>query len=214
MAQARDDGIVVGYGARETGLRRPASWGAEGMRAALLRRDVDRPLSIDRLVWPSVFDFHPELEPPYTGLYAGLWDSLQRLRQHLDRQELSGEEYVIAAFTVITAGCQSAEVADISRCGEVTVPGKLDAGWRFLGYDVADDSATSALITMRAAADAADPEAHRRRWAGHLNRAHLFDDLAPAVELRRHSNRVIPAHAPFFVYGLWSIREGDTKARR
>ncbi len=49
-------------------------------------------------------------------------------------------------------------------------------------------------------------EALREDWGPHLNDYHLFEDAESALAFRPVANRIVPEHAPFFVYGLWLIR--------
>jgi hypothetical protein len=44
-------------------------------------------------------------------------------------------------------------------------------------------------------------------WGPRLNEHHLFKDADSALAFRLVANRIVPEHAPFFVYGLWLIRE-------
>ncbi len=210
MAQATPGEILLGFDARERWFGEEEPWGAEWITGALLRRDIDKPLSIDRLVWPSIFDFHPELEPRYTGLYGQMWESLEQLERHLRQAALTRDHWLVA-FAVMPAACDSEQLARSREWGENTSPKQLDSDWQLLGYDVADDSANSSLVTMRAAGDATHPKSLRTRWGPHLNRAHLFADCSQAAEFKRFSDQAIPDHAPFFVYGIWFVRvRGDS----
>ena len=57
------------------------AWPLQRRRTFLLRDDVTAPLSVDTMVWPSVFDDRPT--PEWTGANAGLWEDLSELRRHL-----------------------------------------------------------------------------------------------------------------------------------
>ena len=45
----------------------------------------------------------------------------------------------------------------------------------------------------------------RSQWAGLLNEHHLLGDLEKAFEFRDLSERRVPEHTPFFVFGLWLV---------
>ena len=45
----------------------------------------------------------------------------------------------------------------------------------------------------------------RRRWGPHLNEHHLFDDMDRAVEFEAMTDKRVEEHAPFYVYGIYSI---------
>jgi hypothetical protein len=76
-----------------------------------------------------------------------------------------------------------------------------------LGFDVSDGSLLSGLSNC--GYSKRDIPALRMRWAPYLNAHHLFDDLKQAYEFRDQSNQRVLEHAPFFVYGLWFIKEVD-----
>ena len=48
------DEIVIGFDARQAGEHDPR-WDDQRRERELLRRDVARPLSVDRLAWPTIF---------------------------------------------------------------------------------------------------------------------------------------------------------------
>jgi hypothetical protein len=50
------DEILIGFDAREAGEHDPRWDDDERRELFLLRRDVARPLSVDRAAWPTVFD--------------------------------------------------------------------------------------------------------------------------------------------------------------
>ena len=67
---------------------------------------------------------------------------------------------------------------------------------------------------IRAEADAGQREfeemfrrARFLNWGPRLNEHHLFKNAESAFAFRLVTNRRVPEHAPFFVYGLWLIRE-------
>jgi hypothetical protein len=85
-----------------------------------------------------------------------------------------------------------------------TSPAGRDPGWSFLGYDVADPS-------ISGLSNCGYSEEDRRElapvWGPRLNAHHLFDKLEHADEFRTLTDTRVPEHAPFFVIGLWLIRE-------
>ncbi|HEX8703058.1 MAG TPA: hypothetical protein VF815_29745 [Myxococcaceae bacterium] len=85
-------------------------------------------------------------------------------------------------------------------------PYTVDAGWTFLGYDVADlGGSISGLMNCGFLPGQDDVEALRAVWGPKLNSRHLFDDVADAVAFKDFSNHRVPEHRPFFVNGLWLL---------
>jgi hypothetical protein len=76
--------------------------------------------------------------------------------------------------------------------------------WALLGYDVADGSLLSGLSNCGYTPE--EREHLQQRFAQHMNRFHLFDDLDQALAFKDETNKRVPEHAPFFVYGLYRIR--------
>ncbi len=78
--------------------------------------------------------------------------------------------------------------------------------WELLGYDVSDGFLLSGLSNCGYRED--ESEELKRKFGGNLNQYHLFGDLEAAREFREIRNEQVPEHAPFFVYGLWSVGNG------
>lgn len=70
-----------------------------------------------------------------------------------------------------------------------------------LGYDVADETMTSAL--MNCGFTGADAGTAAASWGARLNERHLFRSVEDALAFRAEAELRIPEHAPFFVYGLY-----------
>ena len=214
------DDLVTGFDAR-VAVDGDDAWSEDKKRQwQLFRLDVRRPLSIDTLVWPSLFDRHDELRPDYIGLGYPLWEKLSRLNQIVKRHDqLKALDSDVIACALIVELCTLAErrvwheflpPVGKENIGPSTIlasPSAIDERWTFLGYDVADESGTSALITMRHPTDAGQIDELRTRWGPRLNDAHLFDDRSQAGQFKKLSNQRIPEHAPFFVYGLWLVTD-------
>jgi hypothetical protein len=207
--------LVLGFDARQAD---PAPWD-EGRRTRfLLRLDVLQPLSIDRMVWPSVFDLHPELAPPYVGPY-GYWEDLGDLRRHVDASRATLGDAWLAAFAVVTTVCAADEWTALDgflrgihpdgtpgeHPSSVAHPAAVEESWSFLGYDVADLGGISGLANCGFLPEREDIAALRDRWAPRLNSVHLFGDLGAAREFKEFSNRRVPEHAPFFVLEIWRV---------
>jgi hypothetical protein len=77
--------------------------------------------------------------------------------------------------------------------------------WPFLGFDVGSGGLLSGLMNCGYEDD--ERTAMTELWGPRLNEHHLFEDAESAFVFRHVTNRRVPEHAPFFVYGLWLIRE-------
>lgn len=204
MTDGDRDLVLLGYAAREWWLGGEDSWGAEWKRQALAAGEVEKPLSIDRQVWPTVFDELDLAEPAYTGLFPGLWADLGRLEVHLASfPDLAARRWVLAAFAVRLASCPAIPETSWREWASDVVPARLGEGWLWRGHDVADRDGASALVVMRGALDERDPDLPGR-LAHHLNRWHLLTSGEEAARLVAAADAAVPAHAPFCVYDVWT----------
>lgn len=209
---------LVGFDMREPD--RAELWDAARRERFLLRVDAPLPLSVDTLVWPSAFDTgqgiglpQPERErwrlagipvPSWIGPNAGLWDDLGRMRQHLAAHQGQPRAYVEVAVSWFSddgftdAGVVGPYLAPVT-------PPLRGVGWRLLGYDVADGSLVSGLANC--GYSPTEAAGLRQEWRARLNDHHLFSDVRQALQFKQLSDRRIPEHAPFFVYGLFTVEE-------
>ena len=90
-----------------------------------------------------------------------------------------------------------------------TVPASLNKEWTFLGYDVADDGFISGLSDCGYEAD----ELHLKTgWELALNEWHLFTQKKQAIKFQRMTNQRVDEHAPFCIYGLYSLLQSGGDA--
>ena len=180
-------------------------WSEERRSTYAIRADVASPLSTDPLVWPSVFDqgvgigLSPALRakmglsglelPAWGGRHGPSWDSLERLEESLAERALHLSVRLMA-ITKISAE-DAAEPRFVPR-----------DGWLFLGFDVSDAGLISALCNC-GYSGREELEQSRDRWAHELNEHHLFDGVDQALAFKAASDKRVPEHAPFEVYGLW-----------
>ena len=186
-----------------------AHWDDRRRSAYLLDEGVNRPLSVDPLVWPSLFDvghgigFSTEERtrlglagalgessalPAWVGPNRPFWEDLGALRDHLRGTGAASPSSVLIAVTICALD------------GTLPMPGTQ---WERLGYDVADSSLISGLSNCGYTAQ--EVAELRPTWSGRLNDHHLFEDVQPAFEFSQLTNRRVPEHAPFYVYGLYVV---------
>jgi hypothetical protein len=84
-----------------------------------------------------------------------------------------------------------------------TDPRTLGDGWDLLGYDVATPFLLSGLSNC--GYNEQQKNALSRLWLGKLNKVGLLTDLDDAVAFTEVTNRRVPEHAPFLVFGLYEL---------
>ena len=199
---------VIGYDARVWSTDAPG-WLEQRRTQYLLRPDVSMPLSTDDAVWPTMFDIESDsaaslTRPQWTGRNGGLWDDLGRLTQCLeDAWGATWPPCRLVAVTVAYGPLSADQRAEWDeRTTEVT-PAVPSPEWDRLGYDVSDDWLLSGLSNCGYHGDEVGPM--RERWGRHLNEYGLFDDAGTAGEFMTVTDERVEEHAPFFVYGLYSV---------
>jgi len=186
---------LLGFDAREVSL---PPWDASRRDLYLLRRDVQKPLSVDSTVWPSLF---PVDLPEWRGPNQGLWDDLSRLRASLGQRSSQAHWTVAVSWVSIDGFSKPSPSAGPYR--EPMTPPAIDPAWRRLGFDVADAGLTSGLTNCGYLQT--EVAGLRASWASDLNEHHLFTDVAKAFAFRDLTDRRVPEHAPFFAYALWLV---------
>ncbi|MET0623348.1 MAG: hypothetical protein ABW250_10250 [Pyrinomonadaceae bacterium] len=197
------DERVVGYDAREMWSGAGAAWDAARREAFLFRPGVEKPLSTDTIVWPSVFGLEGGApRPAYTG-YQDLWNSLSELELFLAGIEsLKTRPYSIVAVTLPLPLRDPGELERWEFELGATSPSIHEEAWPLLGYDVADRWLLSGLSNCGFLPGVEDVKALRDEWSPGLNEFHLFEQISKASEFRDLSDERVREHAPFFVYGL------------
>jgi hypothetical protein len=184
--------ILLGFDAR----RRDAAPPRERLFGFLLRPDISQTLSVDTLIWPTAV----EDSPAWVGMNAPFWEDLVSLERHV----AGGEPHTLIAATWHFAPGEAR--GPVGPYIGPTTPLARDPEWKLLGYDVADP-------TISGLSNCGYSEQELRElspvWGRRLNERGLFDDPADAFAFRDLTNLRVPEHAPFFVLGLWLIREVD-----
>jgi hypothetical protein len=211
---------LLGFDARERADELTTLWSADRREQFLLRANVATPLSVDVLVWPSVFDIGqgiglPRSErerlhlagvslPAYTGTNVGLWEDAPRMLDYLSQRGAETRPYVVIAVSWFTGG--GASGADsFGPYPARTLPATRHPSWQRLGFDVADGSLLSGLTNCGYQMEEAP--ALRAQWGPRLNQSHLFDTVDDALQFGSLTDARVPAHAPFRVYGLYLVDE-------
>jgi hypothetical protein len=163
----------------------------------LLRDDVDKVLSADPIVWPSLV----ETRPAWTGANVPFWENLRRLESAVSAAQETSPYRIVAASWHREAGQEHV----LGPYAERTEPDVRDPAWPLVGFDVTDGSFLSGLSNCGYGEQERGLLADR--WGPLLNRHHLFTEAEDALEFRALSDQRVPEHAPFHVVGLWLVRE-------
>jgi hypothetical protein len=205
--------VLLGFDVREMFLSSTQTWDLARRDAYLLRGDVRKPLSVDSMVWPSVFgDGLSDREreriqldamhlPKWRGPHQGLWDDLTRMQASLG--PLASLEHCTVAISWVSTDGFLAPPGDAGPYRERIKPPTSSAEWRVLGFDVADAGFTSGLANC--GYRPAEVAAIRDSWASDLNDHHLFTNVDRAFAFKALTDRRVPEHAPFFVYKLSEV---------
>jgi hypothetical protein len=212
MEEAVPRGRLLGFDARESDeelAREPLAYDVR--QQILLRPEIQRPLSIDRHIWPTHFLYHPRIrhlvaarQPPLIDAdpdcAGGLWLSLEHMQRRLS--EHARRAIPIAVELFAPAEITVAEFPSSLIYSEPN-PSSVPAGSLLLGYDVADAGFLSGLANCGYSKEEA--EALRPGWAGKINDFGLLRSQEDALAVVELSNGRVPEHAPFWVSGLYRV---------
>jgi hypothetical protein len=172
-------------------------WDDARRESYLLRRDVGRPLSIDRTVWPSCPMADGQRSPD-----ALPWVSIEEVRQRAVEARTTHQLRVVT----IVLGLVIENANDEALAASQGIENQMivEPGWQLLGFDIAD-GALSGLSNCGYKADEAT--GLRDAWAGRLNGHGLFDEVHDALAFRTVTEARVREHAPFAVYAMWLVED-------
>jgi hypothetical protein len=193
-------------------------WDATRRARYLLRPEVQWRLSVDGLVWPSVFrlkgldqlsDSPIEIDPDVAG--GDPWRDLDRLRACYDAHRAPAPDGVFIGVELLSEREAEAQTLPYVLPGgiqaavwlEPTCPERLPEGSTLLGYDVADAHWVSGLANS--AYEDQEIRALAPSWAARLNSFGLIDTLDVAIAFREVCDARLPGHVPFWIYALWRL---------
>ena len=210
---------LVGYDIRlDAGQYVELWWDQKRRNEYLLRPDTQWPLSVDGLVWPSMFrvarlESLPNLAPHVIDVTPGRFPDFADLEQLKKIRQMSGKEGgIITAIELFTERVPDGEHITYERAGithgfeiPVTNPASLPRLTEFLGFDVADDGHLSGLSNC---GYKEEEKTHLGKvWGTRLNKFGLLPTLADAMEFREITNARVPEHAPFWIFGIHRLAE-------
>ena len=184
-----------------------------------LRPEIDWPLSVDLIVWPSIFQYQgANVAARYLPLSG--WIDAQPL--DFPHQVLDLWQDPAAMIRTFQAGAPASAIARDAVAVAIEVmsdPGGFAGShwgplfdsdraaatapddWDFLGYDVADEGMVSGLSNC--GYDKKTKPDVVKRVAAALNDAGLFDALDAARSFRAECDVRVKEHSPFHVYALY-----------
>lgn len=196
---------IIGYDVREMWFPYSERWTDE-QRRSLLRVDLVKPLSVDRVIWPSVFATDFSLSdsewwgvpnafpvPAEFRTNLGLWNNRDAMLRQLNHDR---PVWAIAITLAASAG-----MTGVLTSGHDRIADAVDLAWTLLGYDVAEQRLWSAL--------ASSPHTEASAWADKLNEYHLFSALGDARAFAADARRRQPGRAPFEVFGIYKIERTE-----
>jgi hypothetical protein len=206
----------LGFDVRLDPVNLARAWSAERRTQYLLRDDIEVPISIDPMVWPSKFwQRHvppgmgmprhlgtvavPDGTPGYTTL--GLWSGLADLKRFAAEHRVAIENPTLIAILAWPGDEHDLSRPSLVRSGPVPDIGE----WTSLGFDVADDSFVSGLNNCGYEPD--ERAGLSRAWASNLNHHGLLAELDAARRFAELTDERVPEHAPFLVFELRTLQE-------
>jgi hypothetical protein len=190
-------------------------WDEDQREQYLLRPEIEWPLSVDGLVWPSLFRFGQSAIPQLSAIrdrtidWLG-FDDPGELGENLDVLRVragsrSGTAIAIELFTdqVPEGNYITYFDKEAGRCGlEVltTRPSSIPRDSEFLGFDIADGAHISGLSNCGYTEVERAPL--REHWAWRLNDYGLLHSLPDAMEFRDMTDSRVSEHAPFWIFGI------------
>ena len=96
----------------------------------------------------------------------------------------------------------------LRKKANTSIPTLRDPSWNLLGYDVSDSYLLSGLTNLSWGDGSTDEvQAISEKYLPSLNQYHLFTSVESAAQFIPLAEEGARAHAPFFVFGLWLIKD-------
>ena len=200
-------------------------WNREHRNRFLLAPEIDWPLSVDPLVWPSIFFskiFKEATKLPYGNVEVDpsmdggkYWLNLEEMKRHYDANKLPNSKGIFVCIHLFSeaplTGFSVPYLQNGIQCGlelHDTFPHDAPAGTVLLGYDIADASWISGLNNCGYTLE--DKKQLSSRWLPRLNSYGLLKELDDAIEFREVCNLRIPDHTSFWVFGVSQLAGGTS----
>ncbi len=182
-------------------------WDEQERQKFLLHPEIRLPVSVDRLICPSIFQPGGHRDGNLAGEknvnILGLWDNAALMLKWVEQRPKMKEliRFPVAVQLISSPGSSDPMWDTIS--GQDTEPPTPSQEWDRLGYDVADRGPTSALSNCSYTSE--EMAEARRRWGNCINQSGLLEKLEDALLVTSFSDVRVPEHKPFFVYEIFRI---------
>lgn len=197
-----------------------AFWGSEHRNIFLIRPEIEWPLSVDPMVWPSVFYSeifrqaskipHGSIEVPPSTDDGQYWLNLEEMKSYYEAHRRVGTRGVPVGIELFSESSLNEDFVSYMQrgiqCALVlghTIPSKCPPGSELLGYDVADGGWISGLSNCGYSSE--ERNTLRHPWVSRVNEFGLLKTLDEAVQFRLLSDTRVPDHSPFWIYGIWRL---------
>lgn len=187
-------------------------WDAKHRNRFLLKEDVAWPLSVDPMVWPSVFYseiFREVNKLPYASIEVppstdkgNYWRNLHEMASYYGKHKKPETGGVPIAVQVLSENSRDSDQLTMAF-GNHSDPAEPPPRSEFLGFDVADLSGISALCNCEYSHETKKHLAPV--WVPRLNVFGLLTTSEHAAEFKQLSDSRVSEHAPFWVYGIWRV---------
>jgi hypothetical protein len=203
-------------------------WDYQTRERYLLRPEIEWPISVDRLICPSIFQ--PDPIRSETGLFQplnrfakalvsaveqddppedefnliGYWRNLFQMQKWLaTRPELThSARFGVCISVFVDENSPHNDWWDALGSGISHPPSE----YLSLGFDVADKDQTS--ILSNCGRGAAEIDADRKKWAATINDFGLFADNHSAAEFRDAHSQVAD-HSPAYIYEIARVMKAE-----
>lgn len=199
----------LGYDVRVSAGAAARVWEQQRREAFLLNPRTSTPLSVDESCWPSVFRYSKGGRETISDARAILVEPSD-FRHSVFRLWPKLDEMIAATSQDVRGSVVAVQVFSIKPLMEVEFwRGALEGfeprkpgfeNWKFLGYDVADESRQSGLCNCQYSE--AEFKKLRPEWQRRLNQAGLIPSMEDALEFRSLTDHRVPEHSPFYVYSV------------
>lgn len=192
-------------------------WTSERRSEYLLDPQTSWPLSVDLMVWPSIFKYSSTQVGPIRigmdGLIDAdaintrhsalvLWPSLEEMNKCLiDKKEdknLCGSKIAIIMHADKESLAKEYWRAVLHPALSID---DLPKSWKFIGYDIADQDMISGLSNC--GYNAEEAANLRKVWKSRINEYGLFDRFDDAMVFNNLTEKRVPSHSPFYIYSLF-----------
>lgn len=186
---------MIGFDVREMHQPYLSEWSAERIQTYLLKQQVEKPLSVDRIVWSAAL-----AGAPNNALNnLDLWRNSNVMKQFFIAMSRTTDNALPVAFTLFCDDNISLEYLDLIGIDPETIP----PHWKLMGYDVADAGQISGLTNC--GYNPPEIADYSGFFGDHLNEYHLLTDLNMAFIFAEMTDDRVSEHAPFYVYGIYRI---------